>query len=344
MFYKARYFYKKQSFLPSFYLERKNIMYVYIILGVLGGLLFLMLLAVLFCFLLVFYSPKRRERGPDEYDIPKGNVYEPFRDEMIDWIKECRAMPRELVEIKSHDGLTLRGIYYEYKKGAPLEILFHGYRGDSERDLAGGVFRCHALCRNVLLVDQRASGRSDGRVITFGVKEKLDCLRWVDFAIEKFGEDTEIVITGVSMGAATVMLAAGEALKPQVKCVLADCGYTSGEDIIKKVLKDIHLPVSLFYSLIKLGARLFGGFDISLASPIEAVKKCKIPVIFIHGENDGFVPCEMSRELYGECAAEKAIFTVPGAAHGLAFPVDREGYFKALKDFESAWRNKSELN
>ena len=312
-------------------------MYLYIIIGVVGGILLLGFLMTLVCFLLVFYSPRRHERGPDEYDIPKGNVYEPYRDEMIGWIKDCRKMPREFVEIKSYDGLTLRGIYYEYKKGAPLEILFHGYRGDSERDLSGGVYRCHTLGRNALIVDQRASGRSDGHVITFGVKEKLDCLSWVDFAIEKFGPETEIVITGISMGAATVMLAAGEELPPSVRSVLADCGYSSAEAIIKKILSDIHLPVSLFYPLIKLGARLFGGFDLSHASPIDAIGRCKRPIIFIHGEDDDFVPCEMSRELYRECAAEKSIFTVPGAGHGLAFPKDREGYFKAVRAFESTW-------
>ena len=314
-------------------------MIFYTVCGIISGILLLIFLMTLICFLLVFYSPKRKPLGENEFEIPKGEIYEVYREDMIGWTKEIRAMSREDVSITSRDGLTLRGYYYEYSKDAPVEILFHGYRGNAERDLCGAVHRCFNLGRSALIVDHRASGRSDGHVITFGIKERLDALLWVDFAIKKFGGDVKLIITGISMGAATVMMTLGENLPKNVISALADCGYTSPEEIIKKVLRDLHLPAWLFYPFIKLGARVFGGFDLEEASAIEGVKKCKIPIIFIHGSADGFVPCDMSRKLYELCRApKKKLVTVEGVDHGLAFPADREGYYRALREFEEECR------
>ena len=125
---------------------------------VLAALLLLILAVSYYCYRRVFYSPPREPTAADDYEIPPGKIYEEYRDKMVNWMKETRAMPCERVSITSFDGLTLRGRYYEYAKGAPVEILFHGYQGNSERDLCGGVQRCFALGRNALLVDQRASG------------------------------------------------------------------------------------------------------------------------------------------------------------------------------------------
>ncbi|MBO7304324.1 MAG: alpha/beta hydrolase [Clostridia bacterium] len=298
-------------------------------------LLVLFILTVLVCFLLVFYSKKRKPLGPDEYEIPEGEIYEVYRDEMIAWMKDIRAMNRESVSIKSRDGLTLRGKYYECKKGAPLEILFHGYRGNSERDLCGGVHRCFNLGRNALIVDHRASGESDGHVITFGIKERFDCIDWINFAIEKFGPNTKIIITGISMGAATVMMALNEQLPREVVSVLADCGYTSPKEIIKKVMGDLKLPAKIFYPLVRLGAIIFGGFNLEEVCALDGVKKSDLPIIFIHGDGDDFVPCDMSRELYAAAKSEKKLLhIVPGVGHGLAFPADQEGYYAALRKFE----------
>ena len=311
----------------------------YIIIGALSGLLLILFLMTLICFLLVFYSPKRKPLGTDEFEIPKGEIYEVYREDMINWIKEIRSMQREDVSITSRDGLTLRGHYYEYSKDATVEILFHGYRGNAERDLSGAVHRCFALGRSALIVDQRASGISDGHVITFGIKERLDCLDWISFAIDKFGKDVKIIITGISMGAATVMMALNEELPDNVIGALADCGYTSPEEIIKKVLCDLHLPVWLFYPFIKLGARAFGKFNLEECNALEGVKNCKIPIIFIHGSQDDFVPCDMSRTLYDLCAAQnKKLVIVDGVGHGLAFPADREGYYSALREFDEECR------
>ena len=307
-------------------------------LCIIAGLAFTSLTTSLICFLMVFYSPKRRQLGEDEYDIPDGEIYEVYREDMIAWTKEIRSMPHEDLEVRSFDGLTLRGKYYEYEAGAPIELLFHGYKGNAERDLAGGVERCFRLGRSVILIDQRAGGTSDGHVISFGINERRDCHAWVKHAIERFGDDVKLIIGGVSMGAATVMMAAGDPLPKNVIGVLADCGYTSAKEIIKKVVREMHLPANLLYPFIRLGAKVFGRFNLDETSPIEAMKKCTLPTVFVHGDTDDFVPYDMSVRLCEACASEKkTLITIKGAGHGLAFPVDRDGYVNALKAIKEEW-------
>ncbi len=302
-----------------------------VFLVILAALAALILITSAVCFFIVFYSPKRT--GTDDSPIPEGEVYVPFREQMAAWIKAADEMPYKRVSIRSFDGLTLRGRYFEYSKDAPIELLMHGYRGTSRRDLSGGVARCFALGHSALIVDHRASGESDGRVITFGAKESHDCERWVNFILRNIDPDAKIILTGISMGAATVLITSARELPKNVIGVLADCGYTSSREIIKKVLRDMKLP-QIFYPLIRLGGILFGHFDTNRASPIDAMKKCRLPVIFFHGDTDDFVPCEMSTANYEACISEnKRLVITTGAGHGLCFPVDRDTYIAALREF-----------
>jgi len=294
----------------------------------------LVVLITLICFFRIFYSPNRKPIRDDEYPTPRGAAYDPYREQMIEWIKSIRAMDYTDVSIRSFDGLTLRGKYYEYKKGAPIEILFHGYRGTSERDLCGGVYRCFELERNALIVDHRGSGRSDGNVITFGAKESRDCIDWINFAINNIDKDAKIIITGISMGAATVMIASSFDLPDNVVGVLADCGYTSTKEIVKKVMRDMKLPANLFYPFAKLGAITLGGFNPDKLSPKKAMKSCTLPIIFFHGDIDGYVPCSMSQENFNACISQnKKLVITPNADHGLCFPSDTETYFREVRAF-----------
>ena len=135
------------------------------------------------------------------------------------------------------------------------------------------------------------------------------------------------------MGGATVLLAAGEDLPSNVVGVLADCGFTSAKAIIRKVAKQLHLPPGLVYPAVRLSALLFAGLDLEENSPIEAMGRVKVPVIFAHGEADNLVPCYMSRENYDACVSPKAIFTAPGAGHGLCYLATGENYIEALRRF-----------
>ena len=306
-----------------------------------AGLLLAVLAAAYVCYRIAFYVPPRKAVSDEAFQMPPGEVYEPFRESMEKWTREVRAMDHEEFSVRSFDGLTLYGKFYEYKPGAPIELMFHGYRGSAERDLSGGVQRCFRVGRSVLLVDQRCCGKSDGSAITFGIREHRDCLTWVDFMCRHFGPDVKIILTGVSMGAATVLMAGGKELPSNVMGILADCGFSSAREIICTVVKGMGIPPNLGYPFVKLGAKLFGGFDLEETSPIEMVRQCKIPVIFYHGETDDYVPCNMSAALYEACAARKLLVTIPGAGHGLSYPVAPEHYLTTLREFfgpEASWQ------
>ena len=303
--------------------------FLYILLG-LGALV---LLISYICFRIAFYVPKKEVIGPDDYPIPEGEIYEVHREQMVVWMKQMRSLPSRTCQIVSHDGLKLQGKYYEMNPGAPLELMFHGYRGNAERDLCGGVQRAFDVGHNVLIVDQRTAGHSEGKVISFGVNESKDCLRWIDYAVQTFGSEQKIILTGISMGASTVLMAAGQELPEQVIGVLADCGYTTAEEIMKEVIKKMKLPPELAYPFVKLGAKLFGHFDLEAANATAAMKCCKVPVIFAHGDADDFVPCWMSQKNFDACPTFKKLVIIPGAGHGLCYPVDPVGYVAQLKEF-----------
>lgn len=305
----------------------------WILTGAVAAIALVILLTAYICYRKAFFVSRRTRQKP--VGLPEDAIYGQFREQIGKWAQETRQLPCEELEITSFDGLRLRGRYYEFAPGAPIELMFHGYRGSAERDLAGGVQRCFKLGRSALIVDQRCSGQSQGNVITFGILEHRDCLRWVDFMINHFGPDVKIYLCGISMGAATVLMAAGKELPENVIGVLADCGYTSPKEIIQTVIQGLGLPPKLAYPFVKLGAKIFGGFDLEEISPVEAVKNCKVPVFFVHGEADDYVPCEMSRRNYEACASRKRLMTVPGAAHGLSYPVAQEQYLQAVGEFFS---------
>ena len=306
---------------------------LYTIIGIVAFIAAIVFLTAYICFVRIFLAKRYVKKNKDDIELPQGAIYEEYYGDMIKWARMTQNMPHTEVFVTSFDGLTLRGKYYEYMKGAPIEILFHGYRGSAERDMSGAVLRCAELGRSALIVDHRASGTSDGRVITFGVNESRDCLSWIDFVINNIDKDARIILTGISMGAATVMMAAGEELPENVVGVIADCGYTSPKEIIKKVMTDTGYPADILYPFAKLGARVFGGFDVDERSPIEALKKSKVPVVFIHGDADDFIPCEMSARNHEACASHKKLVMISGAGHGISYLVDPDNYLAALKEF-----------
>ena len=306
---------------------------LWITLGVLGFLTLAVLVTAYVCYRRMLYSPPRHMPGEGEYQIPDGVIYRVFREDMIAWTKMIRAYPYKDYSITSHDGLTLRAKFFELTPGAPIELMFHGYRGNAERDLNGGVERCFQVGHSALLIDHRGAGYSDGTLITFGILEKRDCLAWIDFALKEFGEDARLILTGISMGAATVMMTAGQPLPPQVQYVLADCGYTSPKDIICKVANDLHYPVRIAYPFLKLGARIYGHFRLEEMTAEKAVKNAKIPILIIHGDDDRFVPMKMSRVVAEANPQHVSYQTFAGAGHGLSYIVDYGRYSALIRSF-----------
>ena len=286
----------------------------------------------LFAFLAAFYSPARFRTRDDA--IPAGAQYREKREHMLSLIRGMEALPCEEIRIPAFDGVSLRARYYHLRDGAPLQIEMHGYRGAAVRDFCGGHALARELGMNVLSVDQRAHGESGGKVITFGIRERLDCQSWAQYAFLRFGPETPTYLAGVSMGAATVLMASALKLPHTVRGIIADSPYTEPEAIIRKVIsKDAHLPAGALLPLLRFGARLFGRFDLRGASALEAVGRTEIPILLIHGEEDRFVPCDMSRELAAACAGPHGLETFPGAGHGLSYIVDPERYKKAVEEF-----------
>ena len=294
---------------------------IWLPLLIISALLLLFFITLAVCYIMTFYSKPRKMLGEGEYEFPEGSIYEPYHEKMKNWMDENRRRPHEDFEITSYDGLKLRAKYFEYRPGAIIELIFHGYRGNSERDLCAAVERCAALGRSVMLIDQRASGWSDGSTITFGIKERHDVVSWANFAVEHFGPDVRLILGGVSMGAATVLLAAAEPLPDNVLCIMGDCGFDTARGIIQKVIGEMHLPPRLMYPFVRLAGIIFGGFDLDETSPIESVKKSKTPIIFIHGDNDDFVPHTMSERMYEVCPAPKKLAIIHGAGVSKSLPV-----------------------
>jgi len=293
------------------------------ILLILLSLLLITLAISAYCFHICFYSPKNRQEDP--YALLKGEQYAALSEGIFHCTRRMEEEPCEFVKTVSFDGTSLSARYYHHADVAPVMILFHGYRSMALRDSAGGYILAKKAGFNVLAVDQRAHGSSGGRVISFGILERKDCLAWVEYINNRFGSDTPVILSGLSMGAATVLMASDLPLPDNVVGILADCPYSSPVDIILKVASDRKYPSKLVYPFLYLGARLFGRFDIKETSAVKAAANSKLPILLIHGEDDRFVPCEMSRLIAKKCSTAK-LHTFPNAGHGLSYTSDPDRY------------------
>lgn len=302
-----------------------------IIFYITAGIIAIILLISLYTYKVAFYSPLDQRNTLD--DPLQGEQYEAVSEHIFRISHIMERIPCEEVTITSFDGCRLFGRYYHVRDGAPLEILFHGYRSCAFRDCSGG----HALSRkmgfNALVVDQRAHGRSDGTTISFGIKEHRDCQCWIEYANERFGEETPIILSGLSMGAATVLMATGLQLPDNVTCVLADSPYSTPGAIIEKVCEDLHYPVLLCRPFIHLGAWLYGHFKLNSCTAKDAVSRAKVPILLIHGEDDRLVPCSMSSEIAAWSASPVTVHTFPDAGHGLSYMTDPIRYEQVVYDF-----------
>ncbi|MBE6636832.1 MAG: alpha/beta hydrolase [Ruminococcaceae bacterium] len=250
-------------------------------------------------------------------------------------IEAVLAAPFESVFITSKDGLRLAAKYYEGDPGAPVVIFFHGYRSNAIHDGCGLYCIARELGYHVLMCDQRSHGESLGRALSFGVLEREDARLWAEYAAKRFA-DAPIFLSGISMGAATVLMAASLPLPKTVVGILADCPYSSPRDIITKVLADMKLPARLVYPLVRLGARLYGGFDPDAADAVSSVAQKTPPILIVHGLADGFVPAEMSMCIDAAASGEHRLVLVEGADHGKSYTVAPELYVSVFKEFCAA--------
>lgn len=210
----------------------------------------------------------------------------------------------------------------------------HGYRSDAKGEFCQIAQYYLKKGINVFMPDHVASGESEGTYCTFGYYEEPDCLKWLAYMKDTFGSDIKILLHGVSMGAATVMMMTGnDSLPENVKLTVSDCGYTTAVAEFTEKLSDLGLPAGLIIKGVNAVNKLNLGFDFYKLRPIDSVRKAKIPMLFVHGTGDTFIPHSMCQEVYEACGSEnKEILYIEGADHAQSFPTDKETYSKKLDE------------
>ncbi|KGE19580.1 alpha/beta hydrolase [Paenibacillus wynnii] len=239
------------------------------------------------------------------------------------------------VEILSVDGLKLRAYMIPSSSAeGRTAIIAHGYSGKGKDMGAYAKIYAELLGYNVLIPDARGHGESEGNYIGFGWHERRDYLQWIRHLIGEMGPESKIVLHGVSMGGATVLMTSGEDLPPQVKVIVSDCAYTSVKAQLSYQLRRMYrLPGFPFVNSASLVTRLKAGYFFGEASALKQVQKAKVPILFIHGDADTFVPFSMMNELYEACRSPKEQFIVHGAGHGTSYDRDKTGYVSRVTNF-----------
>ena len=304
---------------------------MYVIFIILGTLLFAIFAVGSYPFFAACRQTKRRNWLDPE--VLKGTDREklyPYISHAHNWFSTHEV---EDIYVQSRDGLQLYARWIPAKNPRGTILLAHGYQSTPYIDFSLVLDVYHNLGMNMLIPDQRCHGKSEGKYITFGVKEWRDMTCWVDYHNKHLG-NWPVILSGLSMGASTVMYMADEALPANVRGMIADCGFTSPYDIIGKVFQAVtHLPAWPFLWATDLCARIFAGFSLKEKDTRKTLQSGKYPIILAHGLSDDFVPCEMSREAYDACTSPKELLLVEGAGHGYSFLNDRERYTQTVTAF-----------
>lgn len=292
------------------------------LLLILGCLLLILITVFLYFFFIAFVRKNIVNSQTIDYNLEDSlKKYKNVIDKGYEFINN---KPHRRVFTTSFDGLKLSARYYNQNSDKTI-LLFHGYRSNAAHDFSCAVEMYYNKGFNILLVDQRSHSKSEGKLITFGVKEQHDVSSWLQYLISSFGEKN-FIISGISMGATTVLLALQNNLPSSVKGCIADCGFTSPKEIITKVAKDaFHINATYILPILNIFCKIFGKFSIFEDTTENAVKNSKIPILLLHGENDSFVPCEMSVKTKDAAGDICTIFTVPNADHGMSYLVDTLG-------------------
>jgi fermentation-respiration switch protein FrsA (DUF1100 family) len=246
--------------------------------------------------------------------------------------EEFEELPREEIEIKSKDGLKLKGVFIEnFKDNKKVMIIVHGYT----------VVHVYALQFvnmflkegfNVLLIDQRSHGKSEGKYATYGYHEKYDLDLWVSWVRQRIGKDAVIGLHGQSMGGGTVLEYAG--INKYVRFIIADCPYSDMRKLMKHQFNKLnHIPMIPFIYLVNMRLKRLAKFSIKDVSPINAIKDKEIPIFFIHGSEDDYVPTHMSKDMYKVKKGYKKLLIVEGAVHANAYSTDKELYEREVHNF-----------
>ncbi len=269
------------------------------------------------------FKVRAEEEGPYSEVVLTGEA------KMLTW-------PCEHVYTTSYDGLKLHGRLYKQEGAKRTVILVHGWRGGWNYDFCLGGPWLYDEGYNLLVIDQRAQGESEGEHMTMGIRERKDCHTWLKW-LEENTDFTQLPVyfMGISMGASTVLMASGQPMPSYVKGIIADCGYTTPYDMFYHYgRKAFHIPAPVM-SLFNKYCIKHAGIDLKGYSTLEAMKSNELPVFFVHGKGDTFVPMEMTVAAYEACKAPKQLLLVDDAPHAMSFLYGTEEYIgKALAFFD----------
>ena len=309
---------------------------LWIALGMLALVLFLCSVASIYLILHSFTrisNPSERFTAYCERLREKGLVA--MADKLSKGKEALDNEAKEDVWIMANDGKKLHGVVIESNSDTTqTAILVHGYRGQGGSDFATVWQYYKSRGYRVVVIDQRSHGQSEGYLITFGKREQYDVANWVEYVLSTYGENQDIVLHGVSMGAATVMLSTSlEENAGRIKALVADCGYLSPKQQFTHMFKTMHLPHFPLFHIANFWMKCICGYWFGELHTGQALAKINIPVLLIHGAEDYFVPTECSRINFEFANEPKTLYLVPDAPHAAASMIDTEGYFDALDEF-----------
>lgn len=271
-----------------------------------------------------FFMTQKGTTGKSDFNL--------YNRDMRAWQSDQKL---EIIDRKNPDGYNLKGYFYPSAKQSDVFVLFaHGYRSSHYGDPTNFHRYYHNKGYNFMSVDHVAAGDSEGKFVGFDYFEANDMLDWIDYLVERFGKDIKIILHGVSMGGATVCQMASRVPK-QVKFIVSDCAYTSAYDQFKKMVngaginKSAHSMIQIVNAMNKRLAK----YDLSQTDVRDSVVNSKVPMLFVHGKVDDFVPVEMCYELYDICNAEKEIFIVDDAYHAQSVVKAEKQYYALLDKY-----------
>ena len=256
----------------------------------------------------------------------------------MDFIQERKkymlAQYHEDVYQTSKDGLKLHATYFPGPDAQKIVICFHGYTSDGMHDFIGLSDYYMRNGYGMLLVDERAHGKSEGTYIGFGCLDRHDALGWIQWVIQECGPQVQILLHGISMGGSTVLMTSSMELPLQVKGIISECGFTSPKEVFTHVLHTMyHLPAFPMIQISDYVNRKKAGFGLDECNAAREVRNAKVPILLIHGDGDTFVPCEMCEKIYENCTSPKTRLIIKDAAHAECYYKDTEAYEQALDTF-----------
>ncbi len=291
-----------------------------------------LLLAVSGGYVFLVACVRRKELPWLEEEI-KQTAYGKYYDCILQGDRFLREHNAREIYTESYDGLKLFAHWIPAQNPKGTILFAHGYRSSKLVDFSLAFEFYHKQGMNILAPDQRAHGRSEGRLITFGVKESRDMQSWLAYHNANLG-NYPVILSGLSMGASTMLYLADRDLPANVKGIIADCGFTSPYEILKSVFQRVvHLPAAPTLWMTNLLTRLVAGFGLKEKDTRVVLRGSKLPVFMVHGTADGFVPCDMTRQGFAVCTGEKELLLAEGADHGVSFLVEREKYTAMIRAF-----------